>query len=93
MCEPSALPPALPSLPPTGSSGLVHTVLLEITSVLCLEKGKLVVSCGVGTSGLRINANPITGSRGQAAPALLLKHSEPIGLPVLKGKTDAALLL
>lgn len=91
MCEP--LCHLLPYSARTLSSGCVHTLLPEVASVLCLEKGKLVVSSEVCTSGLRINANPIAGSRGQAAPALQLKSSEPTGLPVLSGKTDAALLL
>lgn len=82
MCKPSVQSPAL-----RFRLCLVHTAL----PVLCLKKGKVVVGCEAGNSGLRMNANPIAGSRGQAAPGMRLELSEPTDLPILKGKTDAAI--
>lgn len=56
------------------------TVSSQVAALLGLGDRKLVVSCQVGTSGLRKNANPIAGSRGQAVPALQPKLPEPTGL-------------
>lgn len=72
---------------------VLFTVSSQAAGLLGLENRELPVSCQVGTRGLRRNANPVAGSRGQAAPALQPELSEPTDLSVLKGKTDTAILL
>ncbi|EGV92287.1 Sodium/hydrogen exchanger 4 [Cricetulus griseus] len=72
---------------------VLFPVSSQVIALLGLGNRKLAVSCQAGTSRLRINANPVAGSRGQADPGLQPVLSEPTGLPVLKGNTDAAILL